>query len=149
MEKIKKNFVPALLHVLYNLFVYYLFVLPLHLWMNGVNRLADQKESGTLSLTKSNSPWPFLSFMKAFLLEFLFDAMIMLSYVIGPLAAIFMLVSGAGFGGFIMVLVSAYYFPVMFTILRDLFALMILPFRKFISWVKKPAQYMDLKIENK
>jgi hypothetical protein len=117
--------------------------------MNGVNRLADQKESGTLSLTKSNSPWPFLSFMKAFLLEFLFDAMIMLSYVIGPLAAIFMLVSGAGFGGFIMVLVSAYYFPVMFTILRDLFALMILPFRKFISWVKKPAQYMDLKIENK
>jgi hypothetical protein len=123
--------------------------MPLHLWINGVNRLAEQKKSGALTLTKSNSPWPFLSFMKAFLLEFLFDAVIMLSYIIGPLIAIYALISGAGFSGFLTVLISTYYYPLIMTIMRDIFAIMVLPFKKFISWVKKPAQYMDLSIENK
>lgn len=149
MEKIKENFLPALLHVLYNLFVYYLFVMPLHLWMNGVNRLAAQKEGGALTLTKIQSSWPFLSFMKAFLLEFLFDAFIMLSYIVGPLIAIYAVISDGEMDGFPQIIIMSYYAPLYITIFRDVFALAVLPFKKFISWVKKPAQHMDLTIENK
>lgn len=149
MNKLKENVLPALLHVLYNLFVYYLFVLPFHLWVNAVNRLAEQKKSGSLSLVSIKSAWPFLSFMKAFLLEFLFDGMIMLCYVIGPLAGLVMMFTAAGFGGFLGALVGSYYTVVGISIIRDVFALLILPFKKFISWASKPAQYMDLEIKNK
>lgn len=149
MEKLKENILPAFLHVLYNLFVYYLFVLPFHLWVNAVNRLAEQQKSGSLKLTSSTSQWPFLSFLKVFLLEFQFDAIIFLCYVIGPLFAIFMLIQGAGFTGFLGALVMAYYYPVLITVMRDFTTIAVLPFKKFLSWVKKPAQHMDLTIENK
>ena len=152
MNKLKENILPALLHVLYNLFVYYLFVLPFHLWVNAVNRLAEQKDSGSLSLVNIKSAWPFLSFMKVFLLEFLFDGMIMLCYVIGPLFGLYMLftaTNGGGMSGFFTALVGCYYYVVIITIIRDVFTLLILPFRKFLSWARKPAQYMDLEIKNK
>ena len=149
MNKLKENILPALLHVLYNLFVYYLFVLPFHLWVNAVNRLAEQKDSGSLSLVNIKSAWPFLSFMKVFLLEFLFDGMIMLCYVIGPLVGLFILFAGGDVVGFLMALVGCYYYVVTITIIRDVFTLLILPFRKFLSWARKPAQYMDLEIKNK
>jgi hypothetical protein len=72
-----------------------------------------------------------------------------MSYVTAPISAIIFAVQGAGFGGFLLILIGSYYAPLGLSLLRDIVQLSILPLKKFLSWAKKPAQYMDLKIENK
>ena len=145
LEKLKTYFVPALTHAL--LSILYLFAIPLDLWVKAIERLAKQKDNGSLRISSINSPWPFLSFLKTLLLEFLFDLFIFLSYPIGLIIALTQL--GDNFEVFLGFLVGVYCLPVVFSIYRDLFALLILPFRKFISWCRKPAQYFDLNVQKK
>lgn len=148
-KPLQENLGTAVLHVLYQLFVYFLFIVPFDLWKKAVLRLADQKEKDTLSIKNITSLWPFFSFLKAFLLEFLFDGLILLSYLIGVLLAVAILINGGDLSMIIAQIILGYYLPVIFTIYRDLFQLCLLPIRKFIDWAKKPAQYMDLDIKNK
>ena len=147
-QKFSKQFVNALLHFLYNFFIYFLFVVPFDLWKKAAVRLSNQREHGKLNITKINSPWPFLSFLKVFILDFLIDGIIFMNYVWGILISIALGVDG-GFGGFIMTLLGVYYSPIVLSYLRDIIQLAILPFKKFLSWASKPAQYMDLEIKNK
>ena len=147
-DTLKKNFLPALAQVGYSL-VYFLFIVPLDIWIKAVERLAIQKKNGSLRIASINSPWPFLSWLKALMLEFAFDFAIFICYFIGPLVAIYMLFAGGGFFGFLTTLVGFYYYPVFINAFRDIFQLAILPIRKFISWCRKPAQYLDLKVEKK
>jgi len=146
LEKLKKSFVPALIHALYSI-IYFLFVVPFDLWVKAVERLAKQKENGSLRISSIDSPWPFLSFIKAILLEFLFDLFIFLSYFIGIVLTIYGLFEEGGEA--LLILIAAYYAPLALSAARDFFTILILPIRKFISWCRKPAQYLDLKVEKK
>lgn len=142
-----KKLVEALKHFGFSI-VYLLFLIPLDMWKKAVINLASQKENGALSISKINSPWPFFSFMKTLLLEFLFDAFAFISYFVGIIMFLVTIFTD-GFGAAIIVLISAYYAPVQFMIIRDLFQLLILPLRKFISWARKPAQQLDIDLKNK
>lgn len=139
----------ALIHFLYNFFVYYLFVLPFDLWKKAISRLADQREKGALRMSEIKTQWPFLSFLKVFLIEFMFDGVILISYILGPILAIVLWISSESFTTFIGCIVMSYYAPIFLSLLRDVFILSLLPIRKFLSWVSKPAQYLDLEIKNK
>lgn len=72
-----------------------------------------------------------------------------MSYVLAPIIAIVAGINEGGFLGFLFILIGSYYAPLGLSLFRDIIQLSILPIKKFLSWAKKPAQYMDLKIENK
>lgn len=150
MEKSFKNqILNALIHFLYNFFIYFIFIVPFDLWKKATIRLANQKESGGLSISKITSLWPFLSFMKAFMLDFLIDGIIFILYVIGLIIGIVLWITTGEFASFLGVIAGIYFSPIGLSLLRDLIQLMTLPFKKFLSWALKPAQYMDLEIKNK
>lgn len=150
MEKSFKNqILNALIHFLYNFFIYFIFIVPFDLWKRATIRLANQKESGGLSISKITSLWPFLSFMKAFMLDFLIDGIIFILYVIGLIIGIVLWITTGEFASFLGVIAGIYFSPIGLSLLRDLIQLMTLPFKKFLSWASKPAQYMDLEIKNK
>jgi hypothetical protein len=148
-KSFKEHLVNSLLHFLYCFFVYFIFIVPFDLWKKATIRLSLQKEKGSLSISKSTSAWPFFSFLKAFLLEFLMDGLAFISYFAGFIYSIYTLISTGEVFAFLTVLASTYFVPVILSILRDLLQLLILPFRKFLSWAAKPAQYLSVKIENK
>ena len=148
LDRLKTHFVPALIHALYSI-VYFLFIIPFDMWVKAIERLALQKENGSLQLSRISSPWPFLSFLKALLLEFLFDFLIFIWYAVGLIIAIITLIKTGSVTAFLLGVVSTYYAPVTFTIARDFFQLCLLPIRKFISWCRKPAQYFDLNMQKK
>jgi len=148
-QKLSDQIISALLHFLYNFFVYFLFLVPFDLWKKATVRLAEQREKGTLNISKITGLWPFLSFLKAFILEFLIDGFIFICYFIGPIIAIYSMIKSGEFSVLVVTLVATYYYPISLSLTRDFLQLMILPFRKFLSWASKPAQYMDLEIKNK
>lgn len=113
-----------------------------------MNNLVVAKENGRMDLNKMTSEWPFLSFLKVFFLEFLFDAISFSSYLIGFLIAIYGWIDSGEFSMFIGVLLMTYNIPVTIMLTRDMFKILILPFRKYLSWAAKPAQELDLNIKN-
>ena len=78
--------VDATLHVVYALVK--LIVLPINLWAKAVARLAEQKNKGLLDVNNIRGIWPFFSYIKRLLVEFLFDAISFLSYPVGIVSAI-------------------------------------------------------------
>lgn len=152
MEKLKKSFGPALIHSLHTI-VYFLFIVPFDAFVNAVERLAKQRENKALKLSEIKTPWPFFSFLKRVFLDFGIDFSTLLTYVLAPLLALIGLIVGisqgsflAGLGIAIGVLIACYYSPLFFAWLRDCVVMMILPFKKFLSWCYKPAQYFDLNV---
>ena len=148
-KKLTDQIISASIHFAYNFFIYFLLIVPFDLWKKATIRLANQKENGTLNIGKSTSTWPFLSFMKAFILEFLIDGIIFISYPLGFILAIKVGIDIKSAEAIFGALVFAYYYPVILSLFRDFMQLSILPFKKFLSWVSKPAQYMDIEIKNK
>lgn len=139
----------ATIHFFYQI-VYFLFIAPFDMWRNAVIRLSRQKNKGALKLAKIDGLWPLFSYLKILLFEFLFDGVIFISYIIGLLIAIVSLSSGAGFLGFIGGLLTGYYvIPIFTTLARDSTQLWLLPFYKFISWCRKPAQQLDIDFKNR
>lgn len=147
--KFSSQLVSALSHFLYNFFIYFLFVVPFDLWKKATIRLADQKEKGTLNISKITSLWPFLSFLKTFILEFLIDGIIFFMYIIGVIIGLIVWIDTEEVSSFLATLAVVYFSPISLSLIRDYIQLIILPFKKFISWASKPAQYMDLEIKNK
>ncbi len=148
-KKLSDQVTSALVHFLYNFIIYFIFIVPFDLWKKATIRLADQREKGGLEISKINSPWPFLSFLKVFILDFLIDGFIFILYVLGLIVAILAWIITGEFTMFLGVIVAVYFSPITLSLLRDMLQLMILPFKKFLSWASKPAQYMDLQIKNK
>lgn len=136
----------ALIHFLYNFFVYFLFLVPFALWKKATIRLSDQREKGSLSIAKITGLWPFISFLKAFFFEFLFDGFIFIGYFVGVVFAIYVYNETKKEESLLMILAGTYYSPLGLSLIRDFFQLLILPFKKFINWCSKPAQYMDFTI---
>ena len=156
----------VIVHVLYNYFVYYLFVLPIHIWMNAVVRLHNQKTQGRLSLKNSKSRWPLLSFLKSFILEFMIDASIFLTPLLGALYLIVYLsvisqISsydypvhyGLSFGaillGILGILLYVLWLPIAIKLYGELLRILILPIKKFILWCEKPPQHLDIEMRNR
>lgn len=133
----------AALHFLYRI-VYFLFIMPFDLWRKAVSRLSKQRQEKSLDITKIETQWPFLSFIKRFTLDFFIDGLIF----IVPLLMIIILIVGCMddfLMGMFLFIGSYFVLPIGFSLMRDFLTLAILPFRKFLSWVSKPAQYVDIK----
>lgn len=149
-KQFSEHFTNALLSFFWNFFVYFLFILPFDLWQKAVIRLSEQKEKGSLEIKKINSSWPFLSFLKSFLIEFIFDGLIFFSYIIGIVMAIMNIINNDGeVSTSALIIIGSYYHPVALSVIRDIFQILILPFRKLINWFNKPPQYLDLNFVNK
>lgn len=139
----------VLIFVLYYSIIY-IIKLPYEFFRKSTSRLVKLREKGALEIKESKSNWPFLSWYKTYILEFNFDATSFLAYVIGfPLVIIVGVITmlddggegiGVIFGGGLM----CYCVPLFCAISRDIFQILILPFRKFIDWAKKPAQHQDI-----
>lgn len=145
-KKFSEKLIAALIQLL--LGIWYIIKLPYSLWVKSMNNLVAAKENGRMDLNKMTSEWPFLSFLKVFFLEFLFDAISFSSYLIGFLIAIYSWIDSGEFALFIGGLLMTYNIPVTIMLTRDMFKILILPFRKYLSWAAKPAQELDLNIKN-
>ena len=145
-KKFSERLIAALIQLL--LGIWYIIKLPYSLWVKSMNNLVAAKENGRMDLNKMTSEWPFLSFLKVFFLEFLFDAISFSSYLIGFLFAIYSWIDSGEFAMFIGGLLMTYNIPVTIMLTRDMFKILILPFRKYLSWAAKPAQELDLNIKN-
>ena len=145
--------VDATLHVVYA--IVKLIVLPINLWAKAVARLAEQKNKGLLDVNNIRGIWPFFSYIKRLLVEFLFDAISFLSYPVGIVSAIvalfiYIVIHGEQlwiaiiFTGWIILIV--YVIPVAMALCRDTFQLLLLPINKIINWFRKPPQQIDIDI---
>lgn len=148
-QSFKEHFINASVSFLYNFFIYFLFMVPFDLWKKAVLRISLQKQLGKLNISKIISPWPFLSFLKSFFFEFLFDGFIFISWFLGILSAIYAYTETEKIETFLLVLAGAYYFPIGLSLIRDILQLFILPLKKFIDWCRKPAQHMDFTLLNR
>lgn len=147
MEKsFSQILIGASMHFLKSI-VYILFIVPFDVWKKALTRMAVANETGSFRVGNIGGLWPFLSFIKMLWFEFAFDAMIFLCYPLGLIVALVSL--GDGFGAFLVMLIGAYYFPLFFALFRDFAQLMLIPFRKFLSWGSKPAQQLDIDLFKK
>ena len=127
-------------------------LLPFNLWVKSIGNLAEQREKGLLDLNKITGPWPFFTFCKRLFIDVILDVISFLAYPIGVLASliVFIVVFVDDFdiieatGAFIVVLFCAYITPVYMALWNNLLKLMLLPFRKLVDWLKKPAQQLDI-----
>ena len=112
-------------------------------------------DKGSLSVAKSTSKWPFLSWIKTYVLDFGFDASTFLLYVIGfPIIALSFVMNifdigpydtfGNQVGTHIGLVISVYFMPIAIALSKDIFQILILPFSKYIDWAKKPAQHQEI-----
>ena len=144
----KSLIIDVLKHVLYNIIVYYLFILPVDLWRKSVIRLHNQRTEGKLKINSSKR-WPFLSFLVAFFFEFLIDTSIFLCYILGPIGLVlgFLgMVSNsftAAVGGLVVGAIGVLWLPVIFTLQGEFLRMSLLPIKKFILWCDKPPQHLD------
>lgn len=146
-ESFSQQIGDAFIHLLYRL-VYFLFILPFGLWKNAVIRMSKQRRSGALDVTTIHTEWPFLSWLKRFIFEFLFDALTIISWIIGLIVVIIVATDAYYFNffaHFLLPLYAVYLFPFYFSIVRDCTTIfVVLPIRWMISFFRRPAKTYDL-----
>ena len=149
-KEFKDHLLNALISFFYNLF-YLVVIMPFDLWKKATIRLSEQRDAGKLDVDKISGILPFFRFLKNFIFEFLIDGIIFIAYIAGPIIAFIKLFTSRynKLEVFIGVILVAYFYPVVLSFFRDYLQLLIMPVKKFLSWVSKPAQYMDLTIDNK
>lgn len=121
--------------------------------------MSEQRKKKSLDVKSINTDYPFLSWLKRFLFEFLFDGIIVVCWIIGVIFALigffndlgdYYLSFGKVFMTFIGMLYISYIVPIIITILRDLTTLcVIMPVRWWISFLRRPAKTYDLTHEGK
>lgn len=131
----------------FSMLAFILFVCPFAFWKGAVYRLQKECKNKSLKTFVHTSRWPFLSFLRKIFFEFFIDGMIFISYFVGIIFAFVAMTEE--FSMFLLVLVATYYSPLCLSWVRDLLVLMLLPFQKFLSWVSKPAQQIDVDFHNK
>lgn len=132
----------------FSMLAFILFICPYAFWNGATMRLYKACKSKSLKTFIHSSRWPFLSYCKKVFFEFFIDGMMFISYFVGSLIALVALCMGEP-GVCFIILVSTYYSPIFFSWMRDLFTLCLLPFQKFLSWVSKPAQQIDVDFHNR
>lgn len=147
-----ENLKDAFVHGLKTL-IYLLFVIPFEMYVKVVNRLAEQRRNKFLSISAINSSYPVLTFVLRVTTQFAFDFFTLIAYPVGVIAAAYVAYKGYGhaadkFVTFILDLIATYYLPLLIQVHRDVIQFMLLPLRKLMSWLKKPAQYVYIKKED-
>ncbi|MDY4184967.1 MAG: hypothetical protein SOX83_03345 [Sodaliphilus sp.] len=132
---------------------YLLFVTPIEMYAKVVNRMAEQSRNKFLNISCINSPYPVLTFLLRLTTQFAFDFCTLIAYPVGVVVAGY-IAYNLGYGRpsekfitFLLGLISTYYTPWYFQLMRDGIQFMLLPLRKLFSWLKKPAQYVYIKKE--
>ena len=153
-EDFGKTIVSALVYF-FSMLGFILFVCPFSFWKGATFRLAKACREKSLKTFVHTSRWPFFSFIKKIFFEFFIDGMIFISYFVGVLVALIAFVMtckdvnfSSAIGAFLVTLIVTYYFPLGLSWFRDLCVLILLPFQKFLSWVAKPAQQLDVDFHN-
>ena len=151
-DEMKQDIATVLKFVLFNL-ILYIFKLPYALFKKSISRLFLLNSKGALNIAKTDSKWPFLSWLKTYIIDFGFDAYTFLAYVLGyPLLILGSLYGfifqGLDFSDMLETLLygafGLYFIPLGVAIAKDVMQLLILPFRKYIDWANKPAQHQDI-----
>lgn len=139
----------------FSMLAFILFVCPFAFWKGATLRLYKACKSRSLHNFVQSSRWPYLTFLKKVFFEFIIDGTMFISYFVGALIALytfFTTISDYGlaiaFSSFLLTLIGTYYFPMLIALIRDFFVLLLLPFQKFLSWVSKPAQQIDVDFHN-
>ena len=151
-EDFTKQLVDAIIHLLYR-FAYFLFILPFGLWKNAIIRLSKQKREHALDVTAVKTEYPFLSWLKRFIFDFVIDGLTAIAWLIGFIVFIIGIcqgeLKGLGFWdvltAILMTLYCIYWAPVALAIIRDLLTLfVVMPIRWLISFFRRPAKTYDL-----
>ncbi len=151
-----QTIITAFTHILYQI-VYYVFILPFEVWSKAIKRLAAQRENKSLKFVEIKSQWPMFTFLKRWLIDFLFDALIAIIWIILlynffkrfdffvsiPFKDSF----GTGMKSLFFSLLAIYTAPVGIHLIRDLFILLLKPITKLLGWLNKPAQHLDITID--
>ena len=143
--------VDASLHVLIT--IGRVLLLPLNLWVKAISTLVGQKQRDFFDMNTIDTPWPYLTWAKRWIIDFSFDAAVLLIYPIGILASIWgfidCLMLKMGFGiameEFIISLIVFYFMPLVIACIRDCVVFSLLPLNKIIDWFRKPAQWLEIK----
>lgn len=150
----ENNIGKAFLHILYQI-VYVLFIVPYHIWCKALQRLAAQRENKALKFSEINSPWPMLTFLKRWFIDFLFDMLIAIIWIVGiylffklKIYKSFDYKFSEGLKYTLLYFYGTYFSVVAISWLRDLFILALKPLKKFFSWLSKPAQHLDITIDS-
>ena len=151
-----QTIITAFTHILYQI-VYYVFILPFEVWSKAIKRLAAQRENKSLKFVEIKSQWPMFTFLKRWLIDFLFDALIAIIWIIllhNFFKRFDFFVSipfkdrfGTGMKSLFFSLLAIYTAPVSIHLLRDLFILLLKPITKLLGWLNKPAQHLDITID--
>ena len=159
---VPQNFPKQLLDATVQVFLAILkiLLLPFNLWVKAVGCLSEHKEKGSLDLNNISGLWPFFTFCKRLFLDVVLDVIAFLAYPIGVIVAFFAFVltfvktpGNMEFGEvfimaiahFIAALLVSYLVPVYTVFINNFVQLFILlPLRKLIDWLKKPAQHLDV-----
>lgn len=146
----------AFKHILYQL-VYYIFILPYEVWCKAIRRLAAQRENSALKFVEIKSPWPLFTFLKRWCIDFFFDMLIAIAWIVllffffknfKELVIIpFKHDFGDGVKALLLELYLMYSSVLVIHFYRDLFILLLKPISKFLGWLNKPAQHLDITID--
>lgn len=155
MNNFSKNVVDCLVHI--GLSIVKLLLLPFNMWVKAIERLAEQRKNGLLEYSGIKGVWPFLSYCKRLVFDFLFDTVASLAYPLGVLFTLFSFIQALAhsvpfsfaLGTFITSLISIYFMPAILALVHDLMVMALLPIFKLIDWFRKPAQWKELEIKNK
>lgn len=147
-----KQLLDALIHLGLRLFQVFI-LLPLDFWKNAVVRMSKQRNEGALNIT-TQSDFPFLSWIKRFVFEFVIDALTFIAWPLffftslGDIIDCFKLMKydfAEAFFAITITLYIVYFMPVILSIVRDLLNLVIvLPIRWILSFLRRPAKTYDL-----
>lgn len=157
-QNFAKQILDAIMQVLLTLLK--IILLPFNLWVKAIGNLAEHRAKGSLDLHKIEGAWPFFTFCKRLFLDVILDVIAFLAYPVGVIIAFFsfvlvfinysdMLTVGNlithALANFILVLLIVYVIPVATVVTNNYIQLcFLLPLRKLIGWLQKPAQHLDI-----
>ena len=112
--------------------LYFLFKTPYELWLMSCVHLRNLREQKRLNISDIGGIVPFMIFLVRFIFEFLLHALIFLSVVLAPIAAIVGGLAGNDFSTFLGVLAGMYYVPLAIRLVIEIIHLII----KYASYIK-------------
>jgi hypothetical protein len=112
--------------------LYFLFKSPYVIWLMSCAHLRDIREQKRLNIEEIGGIVPYMLFLVRFVFEFLLHALIFLSIVLAPIAAIVAGIGGKSFGAFVGTLAAMYYAPLAIRLVIETINL-IIKYAKYIG----------------
>lgn len=112
--------------------LYFLFKSPYVIWLMSCAHLRDIREQKRLNIEEIGGIVPYMLFLVRFVFEFLLHALIFLSIVLAPIAAIVAGISEKNFGSFVETLALMYYAPLAIRLVIEIIHL-IIKYAKYIG----------------